>query len=69
MNMFRDLAMVALIALAIALAVCNPLDWKWIAAGGPYVVQAVDFLIIAKPFSNIICLALALALFMTRLKY
>jgi len=69
MNMFRDILICILIALAISLAVSDPLDWKWVAAAGPYVVQAMDFLVTTRPFSIIIAIALALALFMTRLKY
>ncbi len=69
MNMFRDLLMTALIALGITLAISDPLDWRWIAAAGPYVVQAIDFMVTTRPFSYIICFALALTLFMTRLKY
>ena len=69
MNMFRDIAIGILVALGIGLTVSDPDDWKWVAAGGPYVVQAVSFLVTTKPFSVVICMALALALFMTRLKF
>jgi len=69
MNMFRDLAIGFLLAISIGLTVSDPDDWKWVAAGGPYVVQAVSFLVITKPFSVVILMALALALFMTRLKF
>jgi hypothetical protein len=69
MNMFRDLAMAAMIALAISLAVSDPLDWKWVAAAGPQVVEGINFLVTTRPFSIIVLVAVALALFMTRLKY
>ena len=59
----------ALIGLGVGLTVSNPIDWKWVAACGPQVVEGVNFLVVARPFSTIICFALALALFMTRLKY
>jgi hypothetical protein len=69
MNMFRDLAILFLLALGISLTISNPDDWKWIDVCGPYVVQAIAFMVLTKPMSIIICMALALALFMTRLKY
>ncbi|MCE0483285.1 MAG: hypothetical protein LV479_03490 [Methylacidiphilales bacterium] len=67
--MFRDLAMFALIGLGLALLLSNPLDWKGLTIAGPYVVQGMTYLVQAKPFSIIVLFALALALFMTRLKY
>ncbi len=69
MNMFRDLAMLFLIFLATSLTISNPSDWNWIHVCGPYVVEGVAFLVLTKPMSIIILFALALALFMTRLKY
>jgi len=69
MNMFRDIAIGILVALAFGLMLGDPDDWKWVDAGGPYVVQAIGFLVTTKPFSIAVCLALALALFMTRLKF
>jgi len=69
MNMFRDILMIALIALALGLGFSDPNDWKWADVAGPYVVQSLSFLATAKPFSIIILFALALALFMTRLKF
>jgi hypothetical protein len=47
----------------------HPEDWNWDAAGGPYVVKAVTFMADARPWSVIVLMALALALFMTRIKY
>lgn len=61
--------MSALIILAIGLAVGQPENWTWAAMGGGYVVNAVTFLADGRPLSVIVLLALALALFMTRLRY
>jgi len=69
MNMFRDILILALMTFGIGIAVSNPTDWSWINLLGPGFVQALVYVAAAKPFSSIICFALALALFMTRLKY
>ncbi|MEJ0000134.1 MAG: hypothetical protein WDO13_13775 [Verrucomicrobiota bacterium] len=69
MNQFRDLTMVAFIVLALGLGLGHPENWTWAATGGPYVVNAVNFLSDARPWSIVVLLALALALFMTRIKY
>jgi len=69
MNQFRDLLICALIILAAGLGLGQPENWNWAAAGGPYVVNAINFLADARPWSILVLLALALALFMTRLKY
>ena len=69
MNQFRDLMIVALMILAISLGVGHPDTWTWVASGGPYVVNALNFLTDFRPWSIIILVALALALFMTRLKF
>jgi hypothetical protein len=61
--------MCALIALAIALGMGHPENWTWAARGGAYAVESVNFLAEARPWSIIVLLALALTLFMTRLKY
>jgi len=61
--------MMALIILAIGLLLGHPENWTWAAAGGGYVVNAINFLADGRPWSIIILMALALALFMTRLKY
>ena len=61
--------MMALIILAIGLQLGQPENWTWAAAGGGYVVNAINFLADGRPWSIIILMALALALFMTRLKY
>jgi hypothetical protein len=61
--------MCAFIALAAGLGLGHPENWTWAAAGGAYVVNAVQFLTDLRPWSIIILCALALALFMTRLKY
>jgi hypothetical protein len=69
MNQFRDLLMVALIILAVGLGLGQPENWTWASVGGPYVVNAITFLADGRPWTILILLALALALFMTRLKY
>jgi len=61
--------MMALIILAISLLLGQPEDWRWVNLCGAYVVNAVTFLSTTRPLSIIVLLALALALFMTRLKY
>ena len=61
--------MAAMIILAISLLVGQPENWTWDARGGPYVVNAVTFLADGRPWTIIVLMALALALFMTRLKY
>ncbi len=69
MNQFRDLTICALVILAIGLLVGHPENWTWAAAGGAYVVNSITFLADGRPWSVIVLMALALALFMTRLKY
>ncbi len=61
--------MVALIVLAAGIGLGDPTNWTWAALGGSYVVNTLDFLAQTKPFSVLILLAVALAIFMTRLKY
>jgi hypothetical protein len=69
MNQFRDITMAVLIVLALGIELTDPHDWGWAAVGGPYVVNAIDFLGDYKPWTPVVLLALALALFMTRIKY
>jgi hypothetical protein len=69
MNQFRDITMCALIIFAISLLIGQPETWGWTALCGGWVVQAVAFMAEIRPWSIIILMALALALFMTRLKY
>ena len=69
MNQFRDLLMLAMIALGIGLLVGQPENWTWASAGGAYVVNAIDFLAAGRPWSILVLFALALALFMTRLRF
>ena len=69
MNQFRDLTIIAMITLAIALQVGSPENWGWIHYFGGYAEEGLGYLIAARPFDVVILFALALALFMTRLKY
>jgi hypothetical protein len=69
MNQFRDLTILAFVVLALSITLSDPDDWNWAAAGGAYVVNALHFLAISRPWSIIVLMALALALFMTRIKY
>jgi hypothetical protein len=69
MNQFRDILIAALIILAIGLGFGQPENWTWASIGGGYVVNAISFLAEMRPWSIIVLIAAALALFMTRLKY
>jgi hypothetical protein len=69
MNQFRDILICALIILAVGLGFGQPENWTWAAVFGGYAVNAVTFLADGRPWTIIILIALALALFMTRLKY
>ncbi len=69
MNQFRDITIVVLVILAASLGLGNPENWTWDAMCGPYVVNAVTMLSDARPWSVIILMALALSLFMTRIRY
>jgi hypothetical protein len=69
MNQFRDIMIAVLLALGIGVEVTDPKDWTWATVGGPYVVNSLDFLGDFKPWTPIVLFALALALFMTRIKY
>jgi hypothetical protein len=69
MNQFRDITMAILLALGFGVLLTDPDDWTWASVGGPYVVNALHFLGQFKPWSPVILFALALALFMTRIRY
>jgi hypothetical protein len=69
MNQIRDILIGILIALALGLGLGHPENWTWVANGGEYAVNALNFLTDLRPWSIILLLALAVALFMTRLKY
>jgi hypothetical protein len=69
MNMFRNLLTMVLFGLGIGVWMTDPTTWKWVDPAGPYVVNAVRFLGETKPFSIIILMVLAVALFMTRKQY
>jgi hypothetical protein len=69
MNQLRDILIVVLTITAIGIGVGHPDQWTWADAGGPYLVNTINFLAAGRPWSTLILLALALTLFMTRLKY
>ena len=69
MNQFRDIAMVFLIFVGLSLMLSQPIEWNWITLLGTYFVSGVKWLCDLRPWSEMICFALALTLFMTRLKY
>jgi hypothetical protein len=69
MNQFRDILIAALIILALGLGIGQPENWTWAAVFGGYVVNAIAFLADGRPWTILVLIALALALFMTRLKY
>jgi len=53
----------------VALMVSNPLDWGIMSRAPEQVSEAISFMIKMQPFASIVFYALALALFMTRIKY
>jgi hypothetical protein len=69
MNMFRNLLTVALLALGIGIGVSDPTGWRWADPGGPYVVIALNFLSETRPFSPMVIIVVAVALFMTRKQF
>jgi hypothetical protein len=69
MNMFKNLFALAFLIYGVALWYAKPQEWKWPDTLGPYAVTFVDYSIKAEPFSTVICLVLALALFMVRKQY
>jgi hypothetical protein len=69
MNQFRDILIFLLIAFGVGLGWGHPENWGWAARGGAEVVNALTFLAGIRPWSIILCFAIALALFMTRIKY
>jgi hypothetical protein len=69
MNMFRDLAMLFCLFVGISVMVADPLSWSIMARAPSQIPMAIEFMQKAEPFSSLVCFALALALFMTRIKY
>ena len=74
MNQFRDILMCVLIILALGMAYGgDPDSWGWPSLlgnyVGGYVVNGIHWLAETRPWSVVLLLALALALFMTRIKY
>ncbi len=73
MNTFRDLAILGLMALGVAMLMTDPTTWTWVALLGPTIAPQVaiglQFMEDISPFGSIFCYALSLALFMTRIKF
>ena len=69
MNQIRDILIGAMLILAASLWFGHPESWTWDDAGGPTLVTSINFLAQTRPWSIIVLCAMALALFMTRLKY
>jgi hypothetical protein len=69
MNQFRDILIGVMLITAAGIGIGHPEQWTWADAGGPYLVNTINFLAEGRPWSVIILCALALALFMTRIKY
>lgn len=69
MNMFRDIMMLFCIFVGTSLMVSDPLNWSIMTRAPVQIPEAIEFMQKAQPFASIVCFALALALFMTRLKY
>ncbi|MCE0497395.1 MAG: hypothetical protein LV481_05545 [Methylacidiphilales bacterium] len=69
MNMIRNILTLALAALGIGLWFIPTDQWTWLNYLGGQAVMAVDFMGKAEPYSTILCLAIATALFMTRKQY
>ena len=61
--------MYALLILGFGLWMGHPENWNWAAVGGAYVVNSLNFMTDTRPWSFLVLFALALAIFMTRLKY
>jgi len=69
MNMFRDLTMLFCIFVGGSLMLTDPLSWTIMARMPGQIIEGITFMQKAEPFSSLVCFALALALFMTRIKY
>jgi len=69
MNMIRNLLTLAIFALGIGLWFVPTVQWSWVNLLGGQAVMALDFMGKTEPFSSIICLVIATALFMTRKQY
>ena len=69
MIMFRNLLTLALFLFALGLVFGKPDSWTWVALAGAYPVNALRFCIEFKPFVDLGCIVVCLALFMTRKQY
>jgi hypothetical protein len=69
MNMFKNLFAVGFLALGSGLYFTNIDSWRWISALGPDAIPAIEFLLKLEPFSTIICVIMAITLFMIGKQY
>lgn len=69
MNMFRHIFTVAFLALGIALWVVKLDDWAWVHILGPDAISVIVILLNFQPFSTLVCVVVAVALFMTRKQF
>jgi hypothetical protein len=69
MNMLRNILTVAFLAMGLCLWFIPVENWTWVDHFGGQAVMALDFLSKAQPFSTIIFVVIATALFMTRKQY
>ncbi len=69
MNMLRNILTVACFAFAICLWYIPTDEWKWVDLLGGQAVLALNFIGKCEPFSTIIFMVIATALFMTRKQF
>ena len=69
MNMFRNILTVMFLALGLGLWFIPSDDWKWVDILGCQAVMALHVLDLMQPFTTIVCIVIATALFMTRKQY
>jgi hypothetical protein len=69
MNMFRNILTAMFFALGLGLWFIPAGDWQWVDMMGGQAVVALHFMFDAQPFSTIVFLVIATALFMTRKQY
>lgn len=69
MNMFKNIFACVLLALGFGMYFTKLDDWHWAAPLGPDFIWFLDILFKLEPFSTILCVVLALTLFMVRKQY